>query len=91
MDSGARRRARGKPTETPIGFVPTRDALTLDGLDISPETVQELLRVDPADWQKEAEEVGKFFTKFGDRLPAKISDERLRLSERLNLVTSAKG
>ena len=85
-----RAQGKGQAEETPIGFVPTRHALTLDGLDISPETVQELLRVDPADWQKEAEEVGKFFTKFGDRLPAKISDERLRLSERLNLVTSAK-
>ena len=81
---------KGQAEETPIGFVPTRHALTLDGLDISPETIQELLRVDPADWQKEAEEVGKFFTKFGDRLPPEIRDERLRLSERLNLVASAK-
>ena len=81
---------KGQAEETPIGFVPTRHALTLDGLDITPETIQELLRVDPADWQKEAEEIGKFFTKFGDRLPAEIRDERLRLSERLNLVASAK-
>lgn len=81
---------RGQAEETPIGFVPTRQALTLDGLHISPETIQELLRVDSSDWQTEIEEVGKFFTKFGNKLPPEIRDERLRLSERLNLVTSAK-
>ena len=81
---------KGQAEETPIGFVPTRHALTLDGLDISPETMEELLRVDAADWQKEADEIGKFFTKFGDRLPPEMRDERLRLSERLNLVASAK-
>ena len=51
---------KGQAAETPIGFVPTRDALTLDGLNISPETMEELLRVDPADWQKEAEETADF-------------------------------
>ena len=81
---------RGKAEETPIGFVPTRHALTLDGLDISPETIQELLRVDPADWQKEARGGRQVLHEIRRPLPAQIRDERLRLSERLNLVASAK-
>jgi len=81
---------RGQGEETPIGFVPTRRALTLDGLDISAETVDELLRVDAGDWQKETEEIGRFFTKFGDRLPRELREEQVRLTERLNLVASAK-
>ena len=35
-------------TETPIGIVPTPSALTLDGLDVSRATMEELLNVDAA-------------------------------------------
>ena len=81
---------KGQAEETPIGFVPTTHALTLDGLDIPPENMKELLRVDAADWQKEADEIGAFFKKFGERLPPELRTEQAHLSERLNLVTSAK-
>ena len=82
---------KGKGTETPIGFVPTADALTLDGLDISVATIRELLAVDTGEWQKEAEEIGVFFKKFGSHLPAELREEQAHLTERLNPVASAKG
>jgi phosphoenolpyruvate carboxykinase (GTP) len=74
---------KGKAEETPIGFVPTRDALTLDGLDISREAVNELLRVDAADWVREAEETKAFLARFGDRLPRELTQEHERLVQRL--------
>jgi len=70
-------------TETPIGAVPTANAITLDGINVSRETMNELLRVDPADWAKEHADVGEFFKKFGDRLPGEIREEHNRLGERL--------
>jgi phosphoenolpyruvate carboxykinase (GTP) len=73
-------------TKTPIGIVPTPDALTLDGLNVTRKTMLELLSVDPADWTKEHAEVGKFFQEFGDRLPEGIRDEHKRLGERLQSV-----
>ncbi len=73
-------------TETPIGIVPTPDALTLDGLSVTRKTMQELLSVDPAAWTKEQEDVGNFFRKFGERLPAELRDEHRRLGERLQRV-----
>src|ERR1700730_15637849 len=76
-------------TETPIGFVPTSNALTLDGLDVSRATMEELLRVDPADWTKEHADTGKFFQEFGSRLPEAIRDEHKRLGERLQRVAVA--
>jgi len=76
----------GAATETPIGFVPTSDALTLDGLDVTRETMKELLRVDPADWIKEHAETGRFFEGFGSRLPEGIREEHKRLGERLQRV-----
>jgi phosphoenolpyruvate carboxykinase (GTP) len=82
---------KGEAEETPIGFVPTTRALTLERLQISQESMKELLRVDAADWQTEVEEIGTFFKKFGDRLPPELRQEQAHLSERVNLVTSARG
>ena len=73
-------------TETPIGAVPTANAITLDGISVSRETMNELLRVEPADWAKEHADVGEFFKIFGDRLPEEIREEHNRLGERLQTV-----
>ena len=74
-------------TETPIGAVPTPNAITLDGLDVSRETMKELVRVEPADWAKEHADVGEFFKKFGSRLPKEILNEHQGLGERLQGMT----
>ncbi len=74
---------KGEATETPIGAVPAPNAITLDGLNVSRETMNELLRVDAADWVKEHADVGHFFETFGDRLPPEIGEEHHRLGERL--------
>ncbi|HUY76334.1 MAG TPA: phosphoenolpyruvate carboxykinase (GTP) [Ktedonobacterales bacterium] len=74
----------GKAQETAIGYVPTPDGLDLDGLDISPETIAELLRVDHEDWAKEAADLEPFFAQFGDHLPAAITEEREALQARLS-------
>ena len=73
----------GKAAETPIGFVPTADALTLDGLDISPGAVAELLRVDAGDWLRECDETKAFLGQFGERLPVELMQEHGRLVQRL--------
>jgi phosphoenolpyruvate carboxykinase (GTP) len=74
---------RGGAQETPIGHVPARNALTLDGLNTSPGAVEELLRVDPEDWEQELVDSKEFLQKFGDRLPRAIRDEHDKLSGRL--------
>jgi phosphoenolpyruvate carboxykinase (GTP) len=74
---------RGQARETPIGYVPTNNGLTLDGLDISQEALQELFRVDAEDWEADLEDSKEFFDKFGDRLPPELRDEQTALSRRL--------
>jgi phosphoenolpyruvate carboxykinase (GTP) len=74
----------GGATETPIGCVPAPNALMLDGLSVSRETLGELLRVDGGDWQKEEESVAEFFGRFGDRLPVPLREERQALATRLS-------
>jgi phosphoenolpyruvate carboxykinase (GTP) len=74
---------RAEAKETPIGNVPTPKSLMLDGLSISPDTLGELLSVDPSAWAEESRAVGKFFEEFGDRLPEPLRQEHRALNERL--------
>ena len=74
---------RGAARETPIGYVPGPGGLTLDGLQFSSEALDELLRVNPDDWQSELDDTRQFFDKFGARLPQEIRDEHEKLSRRL--------
>jgi phosphoenolpyruvate carboxykinase (GTP) len=66
---------RGLAEETPIGFVPTPKALTLDGLRLSPEILRELFRVDVDNWEIDLADTREFFAKFGGRLPAAMREE----------------
>jgi phosphoenolpyruvate carboxykinase (GTP) len=84
-------RTEGKAAaqETPIGFVPTAGSLTLDGLNISPQTISELLEVNSSDWAAEQEGIGAFLAKFGDRLPSELREEQAALAKRLGAVGAA--
>jgi len=75
---------RARATETPIGYVPEPSSLTLDGLSIPRETLNELLRVDPGNWMEEDQAIAKFLEKFGDRLPPALSQEQKSLTARLS-------
>lgn len=79
---------RAGAAETPIGFVPTPESLTLDGLPIGRDALDELLRVDPADWVEETRATGEFLAKFGHRLPSAIRAEHDSLASRLQRVSA---
>ncbi|MGB0036850.1 MAG: phosphoenolpyruvate carboxykinase (GTP) [Candidatus Acidiferrales bacterium] len=79
---------RAAAAETPIGLVPTPGSLTLDGLSIPKDAIEEMLRVNPDDWVKEEEDTAKFFEKFGNRLPEEIAKEHRALADRLSRATS---
>jgi phosphoenolpyruvate carboxykinase (GTP) len=72
-------------TESPIGIVPRPGALNLSGLDVSPEDVDALLRVDSDEWADEVAEIRAFFSKFGDRLPPELPQALERVARRLGL------
>jgi phosphoenolpyruvate carboxykinase (GTP) len=75
---------RGDAVDTPIGRVPTAAALPLEGLDIAPAAVDELLRVSPDDWKAEIPSIEEHFTFLGDRLPSELRDELSTLQQRLS-------
>jgi phosphoenolpyruvate carboxykinase (GTP) len=80
---------RGAAQETPIGYVPAKNGLTLDGMKVSDEALNELLRVNPEDWDAEMEDSKRFLGKFGGRLPRQISEEHEKLARRFQRVVTA--
>ena len=68
---------------------PTADALTLDGLNVSRETIGELLRINPADWEPELADITRFFEKFGKRLPEALLEEQQKLGTRFQRAVTA--
>ncbi len=70
--------------ETPIGLLPRLEDLDLQGLDIPPEDMRELLRVDGDGWRGELEDMERHLAQFGDRLPKRLSEQLRKLQARLN-------
>ena len=69
--------------ESAIGLLPAEGSIDMTGLELKDGTMPELLRVDPEAWRQEADSQGAFFAKFGDRLPAGITEQRKALLARL--------
>jgi phosphoenolpyruvate carboxykinase (GTP) len=70
--------------DTPIGRVPTRESLDVDGLHLSDADLDLLLTVDPEVWREEAALIPAHYDRFGDRLPQALRDELDRLQKRLS-------
>jgi phosphoenolpyruvate carboxykinase (GTP) len=70
--------------DTAIGRVPTADGIDTSGLDVSPETLAELLAVDNEAWRGEIPLIEEHFAFIGDDLPAEMRDELNELEKRLS-------
>ena len=79
-------RCEGKvdAVETPIGYVPNAEDIDIEGLDITVDTVRDLLSVDKELWLEDCKGIHEFYKQVGDRVPAELYDELHALEERLN-------
>jgi phosphoenolpyruvate carboxykinase (GTP) len=68
---------------TPIGFVPRKEDIDLQGLDQVKENLEELLKVDTGKWLEECELIAEHYGNFGDRLPEELKAEFELLKARL--------
>jgi phosphoenolpyruvate carboxykinase (GTP) len=73
----------GEAVDTPIGRVPAAGGLDVDGLDLEPEALEELLRVEPEDWKAQLPQVHEHFARFGDDLPDALRGQLEALEARL--------
>ena len=70
--------------ETPIGYVPNAEDINIEGLDISRDTIRELLTVDKEAWLADVENIKDFYKLVGDHVPAEMYDELEALEARLS-------
>ncbi|MCU0770219.1 MAG: phosphoenolpyruvate carboxykinase (GTP) [Verrucomicrobia bacterium] len=72
----------GKAEKTPIGNIPTKDALDLSGLDIPAEDLDQLLAVDNPGWKKEVAGIEEYYQSLGG-VPASLQAQLAGLKQRL--------
>ena len=79
------RRCQGKADaiETPIGHIPTKDAIDMNGLDLSDSAFDQLFEISHDAWVEEMEGMQKFFDQFGYDLPEEFVEEQQALKTRL--------
>lgn len=79
-------RCEGKAdaVETPIGYEPKPEDIDVEGLDITTDTVRDLLSVDKSLWKEEVKGIKEFYAKFGDKLPQALESELATLESNLN-------
>src|SRR5205823_1804604 len=82
------RNGHASARETPLGLVPTPEAIGTSDLGLSAEQARTLFEVDRDDWLREAEDQEGFLQKFGKHLPASIRQQHQALQHRLSPVTA---
>jgi phosphoenolpyruvate carboxykinase (GTP) len=75
---------RVKAKETPIGLVPYPEDLDLSGLDIPRDDLDKLLEIDREAWRVELDQIGEFFSQFGEKIPSEFTAEYQTLKKRLS-------
>jgi phosphoenolpyruvate carboxykinase (GTP) len=74
---------KGGAKKTAIGYVPTPDALHLEGLPIERPVLDRLLDVNKEDWKPHIGGIAELFEQFGDRMPKEMWEELRGLEVRL--------
>ena len=70
--------------ESEIGFLPNPSDINVEGLDITADTMKELLSVDKESWKADLASIKEFYAKIGDTMPKELLDELATLEANLN-------
>jgi len=73
----------GKAVKTPIGMMPAKGAIDIDGLDVSESDMDELLKVNNAEWLNEVESIRGHYAGYGAKLPKELDEQLTALEARL--------
>lgn len=71
--------------EAPIGNLPLAEDLNFDGMDISMETVEDLLKIEVESWIEDEKSIEEFYEKIGDTVPQELRDELKTLKKNLRV------
>ncbi len=75
---------KAEAVKSPIGYLPKPEDISVEDLDsVTTDTIRELLSVDKELWTEDAENVRKFYTGIGERVPSEFYTELDALEARL--------
>ena len=74
---------KAQSVSTPIGVMPTKDAIDVEGLNLPAGAMDRLLEVDREGWERALRGQEEFFDQFGARLPQEMRQENEALRQRL--------
>lgn len=69
--------------ETAIGYLPDPASLDIAGLDIDPDTLQQLCALDAGQWRDEISAIQEYLESFGDRLPKALAERCQKVAAEL--------
>ena len=69
--------------ETELGYEPKPEDINLEGVDVTLDTVKDILGVDKELWLEECKGIREYYAQFGDKLPKKLAQELDDLEARL--------
>ncbi|MBA2385799.1 MAG: phosphoenolpyruvate carboxykinase (GTP), partial [Acidimicrobiia bacterium] len=70
--------------QTPIGILPTSEAIDTAGADIHPADLEKILTIDREGWHDAIPQIREHYAQFGDKLPAALPMALDTLEARLN-------
>ena len=70
--------------DTAIGYLPNAADLDLQGLEVAPQAMDELLTVRPELWRQEFTGIAQYFDEFGARVPQALKAELARAMARVH-------
>ncbi len=72
--------------KTAIGYLPRKEDLYLDGLDISDAAMDELLHLDKEEWQAEVASIKEHYANYGEKMPEELVAELKALEKRVDAM-----
>jgi len=73
----------GMAVKTPIGYMPTADAIDTQGLNVSEADMAELLKINKEEWLNEVVSIKEHYAKYGEKMPKELYEQLDALEKRL--------
>lgn len=73
----------GKAVKTPIGYMPSINAIDIQGINISEDDMKKLLNVNADEWLDEVASIREYYKTLGEKLPSELVAQLEALEERL--------
>jgi phosphoenolpyruvate carboxykinase (GTP) len=79
-----RAKGQGEAVRSPIGYIPKNGAVNTQGLDLEPQTMEELCDVKPQGWQEELDHIESFWKNFEPQIPGELKQELSNIRQELH-------